>query len=237
MPQHDYVLWKQHHLCELKALVSNELTKPTVFTPTHPIFTEIRQNMYGQGKAKTMIPEYMAAELDEFGLLVWYFDDGYWGTETYGYPRIANKGIDATSLEKAVSIVNSKLNLTLRVRSSKHLDSTTRAIKIPKQDKLRLLPIWMNFVAKYEIPNCMAYKLGMDGTWTDAWKAQMNMEAHANSVYERLRDPDWLLTEYETKQRSVLSIAQELGCSHKHVTNHMKKFGMKIRPRWPTLAP
>jgi len=49
--------------------------KCQIVTPSHSIFTEIRNAVY-ENDNKHRLPLDLFGELDEFGLLIWYLDDG-----------------------------------------------------------------------------------------------------------------------------------------------------------------
>jgi hypothetical protein len=132
--------------------------KPNWQTPSHPIFTELRLQFYADECGdKSIIPELVMEELDEFGLMIWYLDDGSAGVSGgRPYPCISAPGWQRDCLEKLGERINSRLDLRLYVWPRKPRPRTENRIML---DRDRLMPIWRKFVIEYNLPECMLYKI------------------------------------------------------------------------------
>lgn len=128
-------------------------------TVSHPIFTYLRESVYVENK-KNIVTDYIINNLDLFGFLIWYLDDGCPQKQRHKcFPRISCKGYSEESLKKFCSSFNDKYNLSLKIQKSKHRDGENKTISIPAKDRDFLFPIWNNFFEKYKIPKYMKYKI------------------------------------------------------------------------------
>lgn len=84
--QLEYLKWKKNFLesfgilCKMRTYVhksdrykSGECTSYSFTTRSHPIFSQFRTNYYGSAK---YVNREDVVKLDEFGLAIWYMDDG-----------------------------------------------------------------------------------------------------------------------------------------------------------------
>jgi len=170
--QTDYVKWKCDKFSFLNARFFSSSRKktgtniyqncPEMCTTSYPLFTELRKKIYGDGhiSSKTYIPLNVFSQLDLFGLLIWYLDDGYFG-KNRAPPSIACKGWDDDDLDAIVESLNVKFSLTLYVYRSKfRVDEINKIIKFRVVDKKKIFPIWEELFVLHKIPECMKYKLG-----------------------------------------------------------------------------
>jgi hypothetical protein len=159
--QRDYVLWKKDRFeifkpnyFESNALVERKgekiwVKKPTIITPSHPIFTELRTKFYsGKSKDKDTIPYELIEQLDSLGLLIWYLDDG---TRNDCSPIISNKGFGYEQLCQIVCILNKNLKCSLYAMNNKG----SNRICFNPENRDRFLDEWQNI----NIPESMKYKL------------------------------------------------------------------------------
>lgn len=178
--QTEYLKWKMSFFEKFKPrLFIKKDNKPEITTCTHPIFSKIRNLVYtpinriinGENVVrmeKTFPHPDLINKLDEFGLLIWYLDDGYYGKitrksgKTYCYPNIAVKSMDIPMINKAVNIINKKFGLNLYVYESKWKNSTNRVIKFNHSDCDIIFHKWRELAIKYNLPKSMWYKLGLN---------------------------------------------------------------------------
>jgi len=65
--------------------------------------------------------------------------------------------------------------------------------------------------------------------WGEKSKAEQ-MKIHDQKLPQQLLDKQWLIENYETKEKSLTDIAEELRCSISPVRYQLRKFGVKIHP-------
>jgi hypothetical protein len=165
--QKDYVIWKKDMLKVFKPNYT-ESHGPTITTPAHQIFGQMRQSFYGNKKNKCQIPLDIIDKIDYLSLMIWYLDDGYLGRPKSGlkstgrprrtYPHIIAKGYNLEDLEKLSEVINSKLNIQSYLKTHKHCGSLNKLLCF-NNDKKKLFSIWSEFARNLSLPECMFYKL------------------------------------------------------------------------------
>lgn len=180
--QRDYVHWKAQMLSELSPLVSPSDRRHEMWTPSHPMFTLLRDKFYPSRTRckKTLIPLDMIARLDFLGLMVWYLDDGYLGKpksglrrnrwRTQAAPSITAKRLDYNQLVQAIGIVNANLGLSLDVVTVRHCGGLNKLVRIRSVDRHRILSRWRQMAEEYDLPSCMYYKLNMHNEEVLSWE-------------------------------------------------------------------
>lgn len=186
--QTEYLKWKMPFFEKFKPrFFVKKNGAPEIITCTNPVFSQIRDLVYHPIKRiiqnkevirmeKTFPHPNLICKLDEFGLLIWYLDDGYAGpTRSFNknrgeagkmyphrtiWPTIAVKSMDIPMLNQAVDTINKNLGLTLSVYESKWKDSTNRVIKFGAKNRDIILPKWIELANKHDLPQSMWYKLG-----------------------------------------------------------------------------
>jgi len=158
--QFDYVQWKSKQLQVFEARFSACPDKPELVTPQHPIFTMLKEKFYRNGsRRKNVIPLDLIEKMDEFGLFIWYLDDGGLNGRMM---KICVKLFNRKDTIDAVEILNKRLGLTMYVSTEfPHRDKTYRTVIIPAASRDKLMPLWDKFVVDYNLPDCMKYKLAM----------------------------------------------------------------------------
>jgi hypothetical protein len=165
--QANYLAWKRElvgegfrgGLCRvIDRRKHRTVEKPNWTTPSHPIFTELRPQFYADGRGeKSIIPDVVMEELDEFGLMIWYLDDGSAGVSGgRPYPCISAPGWHRECLDKFCDKITSRLGLRLYVWPREPRPHTESRIML---DKDRLMPTWCGFAHEYNLPACMLYKI------------------------------------------------------------------------------
>lgn len=174
--QIEYTYWKASKLQKFLAKTRKtegdaKSRKSELWTVSHPVFTKLRDTFYKERTMshKSMIPNWVAEQMDEFALLIWYLDDGYKGVRPDGLdtkgnkrrpaPRIAAKGWDDEDLCSTTEILNERLGLNLYVYRSKHRDGINKIVIIPAADWRRLFALWQGMFEEHGIPECMRYKV------------------------------------------------------------------------------
>lgn len=147
LKQKDYLLWKATTLSSLMPNIGGLDKKPTLRTPTHPFFWELRQTIYVDGK-KRIVPDYIIKKLGILSLLIWYLDDGSYCKNK---PIIRNCMLSLENLTKITRHINQKYNLEIYAKPT--------YIFFPKISRDKLFPIWRQLAKMMEIPTCMNYKL------------------------------------------------------------------------------
>jgi hypothetical protein len=161
--QTDYVKWK----CDkLKCFNTNFINavdnnRPEMWTTSYPMFTDLRKKIYGSAfvSTKTYIPLDVFVQLDLFGLLIWYLDDGH---NPRSVANIACKGWNDFDLEAIVNHLNNKFSLSLYVYKSKHKGGVNKIIKFRAIDKRHVFHIWHELFELHKLPECMRYKLDLN---------------------------------------------------------------------------
>jgi len=150
--QIEYCIWKSDFLKDFQPRFYSSKKMAEFVTPSHPIFTEIRGLVYENGN-KNRLPLELFGELDEFGLLIWYLDEG----GRYGMAQsITSKLFNTDDLKYLVVHINKTLGLGLYVE---HNEGIMSKIVISANDKNILFPIWNKLFDKYNIPESMRYKI------------------------------------------------------------------------------
>jgi hypothetical protein len=131
--------------------------KPNWTTPSHPIFNWLNDQFYIEGSEyKCKISAFVAQALNEFGLLIWFLDDGH--SQILGgrpYLDISTPRWRKEDLERICSNLNSRLALHLYVKSY----AIETRINIPAEDRDQLLPVWWKLADEYDLSRCMRYKI------------------------------------------------------------------------------
>jgi hypothetical protein len=105
---------------------------------------------------KSIMPGFVIEALDEFGLLIWFLDDGH--SQILGgrpYLDISTPGWRKEDLERLCDGLNSRLGLNLYVKSY----AIENRVNIPAKDRDHLLPFWWKLAEEYNLPRCMRYKI------------------------------------------------------------------------------
>lgn len=153
--QVEYCKWKAYFLKDFYPRVYPSSEKCEIVTPSHPIFTEIRSEVYENGN-KHRLPLNLFGELDEFGLLIWYLDDG----GKYGRAQsIASKLFNVDDLKSLIAHINKNLGIGLYVKDYAHNGGIMSKIVISAKDRDFLFPIWNKLFDRYKIPESMRYKV------------------------------------------------------------------------------
>jgi len=153
--QIEYCEWKAIFLKDLSPKVYSSTEKCQIVTPSHPIFTEIRNAVY-ENDSKYRLPLDLFGELDEFGLLIWYLDDG----GKYGRAQsITSKLFNTDDLKALVIHINENLGTGLYVKDYAHNGGIMSKVVISAKDRDLLFPIWNKLFDKYKIPENMRYKV------------------------------------------------------------------------------
>lgn len=155
--QKDYAEWKRKMLavfqpCKLSCVD----IKPIFSTPYHHIFDSIRQNWYNEKEErKAFIHMDHVKNLDLFGLFIWHMDDANQESNC-----IYSSCFTKNNLQEVVNMINNKFDLSLYLTGSKIVnDKLVNNIYFDKRNRNKISEIWKNYFIKYELPNCMAYKL------------------------------------------------------------------------------
>jgi len=164
--QIDYNIWKSTILSRFGPRLYEEKTSghgvySRFCTCCHPIFTQLRAGLYGD-TGKERLPLMFVRELGYLGLLIWYLDDGSLNSRDYsntigirrGYMTIAIEKILYSEVAGAVDCINEELGLSLLFRSS--------VIYFETESMVKLIPIFEELFLRYDIPDCMLYKLGLE---------------------------------------------------------------------------
>jgi excisionase family DNA binding protein len=153
--QIEYCKWKANFLKDFYPRVYPLTKKCQIVTPSHPIFTEIRNAVY-KNDNKHRLPLDLFGELDEFGLLIWYLDDG----GKYGRAQsITSKLFNVDDLTALIIHINKNLGTGLYVKDYPHNGGLMSKIVISAKDRDFLFPIWNKLFDKYGIPENMRYKI------------------------------------------------------------------------------
>lgn len=166
LKQAEYCKWKYEKLKIFKTTYNQYLEKNRIElrTTSFPLFTELRKKFYGSDSIGNKLPMDILSELDLFGLLIWYLDDGYYGCPEFDkhqkpYPSITIKRCDYNDLCVLVNSINRKYGLNLFVAKHKHNGGWNKKIMIKKEDRKKLFPLWADMFKEQNIPDCMSYKL------------------------------------------------------------------------------
>ncbi len=156
--QRDYIVWKRQMFSVFAPWLSGDELK--IATPVHSIFSSLREEFYDESKSKkAYIPFKYIEKLDEFGLLIWYLDDGH--IHHYS-PTIASGLFMRSDLQKTIDIINNNLQLSLHIQGpclDKRRNSLIYTIYFPVTSRDKIIPIWEKMFDDYKIPDCMRYKI------------------------------------------------------------------------------
>jgi len=156
--QRNYVVWKADVLRPLHGQFYDG-TKPTVRTPSAPMFSDLKEQFYGSTSGmKNRIPQGLIRDLGALGLLIWYLDDGsvQWHKITM---RIGSKCFSRDDLEATCDTLNLELGTDLAVTSSRHRGGQYHCITIREASRKVLLPLWLADAERLGLPDCMMYKI------------------------------------------------------------------------------
>jgi len=158
LKQSDYVYWKANILSIFKPRISNCKNHTSLITKTNPIFTFLRNNFYNLpiNCQKSKIPIDLVSNIDLFGLMVWYLDDGNLSKKSWNL-TIGAMGWDDNDLADLSNLINLKFNLSTYVYKCRHKNGTNKILKFPFKDRL-ILNDWKNIAFIHKIPKCMFYK-------------------------------------------------------------------------------
>jgi hypothetical protein len=158
LKQKEYVFWKANLLSIFKPrVVINKSAE--LICKTHPIFTEFRSGFYlPQESNKSIIPINLIENLDLFGLMIWYLDDGSLGKKSWNL-SIGVKGWKQDCIDEFVKMLNEKFSISSYVYECKHYAGTNKVVKIPHKDR-KILDKWRELAVVAETPPCMMYKFG-----------------------------------------------------------------------------
>ena len=158
--QTEYVKWKSEKLKILNTTFTNtdDGNKPQMWTTSYPMLTELRKKIYGdtQISNKTYIPIDVFSQLDLFGFLIWYLDDGYNGEYV---ADIGCKSWNDFDLQAMVDHLNSNFSLSLSINKSRHMGGINKRIRFSSALKKHIFSMWRELFDFHNIPECMSYKL------------------------------------------------------------------------------
>lgn len=193
-PCGDYTDWKIKILNRFAPRRWANDIRTEMITPSHPIFTKLRGKFYTRPYLcdKDIIPMDLVEQLDLFGLMIWYLDDGYLGVPQDGLinnarnlngpkwhkkpsPHIVAKGYKYNELVEVCNIFNNKFGLHLNVGTSKHRDGINKFINIPASDRTLVLEQWRKLAKQHDLPKSMWYKLNMHDPKLLKWELQENV--------------------------------------------------------------
>lgn len=182
-PQEPYTEWKAGFLSIFHPRIHTKRRKTNckrgwtikceLSTVSHPIFTFLRDKFYASRSRcdKSILPMDILSQLDLFGLMIWYLDDGYLGRPKSGIdkkgrkmkpsPHIVAKGYSYKQLTNLTIALNEKYDLSLYVKKNKHRDGINKTVRIPARDRSRIFDQWRAWAIEYQLPECMYYKLNM----------------------------------------------------------------------------
>jgi len=152
--QKEYLKWKANMLEELKPKIS----RIELFTPTHPIFTSLRENFYNSKKGKNNLINDYVGKIDWLGFFIWYLDDGGLQSRERDF-TITSKLFHEKGLISLLNLINKKLGLRLIIKFYKHREGTMARIKILAKDRTKVKTKFEELFKKYQFPECMAYKI------------------------------------------------------------------------------
>ncbi len=159
-----YTHWKAKNMQMFLARSSDNGNISEMCTCTHPIFTRLRDEFYPVRTAcnKYRIPTTVARKMDEFGLLIWYLDDGCASKRDPLQMLITANGWNITDLTLTIQMLNSALGLHMYIKEYPRHGSvhSNKSVKIPAVDRDILIPKWNSLFNAYSIPTCMKYKFG-----------------------------------------------------------------------------
>ena len=151
--QMDYVVWKAEHMPELLPCLSlNNKKGPVYSTVSFPMFSVLREEMYGTKGRKNRVAKCILEGLDFLGLLVWYLDDGTWTHP----PVIGKKIFMHEDLMTLVQSLEQRLKIVIGAKQRRGYFFTS----FPKRGRDYLFSKWRGLFDLYHIPDCMRYKLG-----------------------------------------------------------------------------
>jgi hypothetical protein len=150
--QREYVDWKSKQLACFGSIACGKV-RPELFTWTRPMFTTLREEIYGEHTKKSFLPKHQFKDLNHLGLLVWYLNDGTWGK---GQMTIRCELFNNADLEWITGHLNHKLKLDMKLYDYGY----TRHVSLRAGSRDKVLPIWKKLFKQHSIPQSMAYKLG-----------------------------------------------------------------------------
>jgi len=158
--QLDYIQWKKSLLNIFQPSIKIRATSCQLYTPTHPIFTDLRQQFYPSVNKcrKSKLPISLIQKIDLLGFLIWFLDDG---TNKKGTISICSALFDENELIEVINIINNKYNLNLYLRKEKPQNLKYKIPKIicfPYKDRDTLLSKWITIAQNLNLPKSMYYK-------------------------------------------------------------------------------
>lgn len=157
--QKDYLRWKMQRLEQFCPSWWEGESQCQIQTVTHDFFEELRRDFYGDRTRKHSVELKYAEELDLFGFLVWFLDDGCCSKEKQ--TTIGSKTFAFNNLTDVCTRINEHLDLHLYVRQEKNGDSHYNRMCIPANDRDRLFPIWRAMIEEENVPDCVSYKVAV----------------------------------------------------------------------------
>lgn len=230
--QREYRSWKKHMLKRLdfKLYRNNQLN-----SPSHPIYTRLRQQFYPHG-VKTITEENLALLTHPIGLACLYLDDGSLvmkygnrrSNKYYIYPEISLSTHSFTKGENQLLCDHIKNQFGIQFIFHQHPDGHGFHIRIGESQEIkRFLDLIKPYVSDIK---CMAYKLDLTGQLT---KKKLELEhkfPNAEVSFINMTDPHrkyskeeiTLMHELHTKGLSLKEIASELNRSYWSVAHKFK---------------
>jgi hypothetical protein len=195
--QREYLHWKFDMLQEFKPKLSNL----ELFTPTHPIFTQLKKSFYVDNSSrKNNLINPIVKDIDWLGFLIWYLDDGGLQSRNRDF-MITSKLFKPAHLLPLIEHINNKLGLHLDIHSYNHKKGIMSRIRVPAEDRDKVYTQFKGLFEIYNIPSCMDYKLDIQ---------PVRLETHNKWSEEELN----ILRNYPSKRRyskeDILNIKNSL---------------------------
>ena len=188
--QKEYSLWKQNILnrfnpiySEVNNTVKGKQYKQSIITTKQYSVLKILRKEFYQTNKKGFLPINILKNMDAFGMMIWYFDDG---SNSKGAFQIAAEEFTNNNAEFFVDLLNKKLGLDLHITKNGAVYINVKSQKI-------LLPIWEGLFKTYGLPECMRYKIVRSNEYADYCKwtnEEMNIlkDNYSKFSLEELKD-------------------------------------------------
>lgn len=154
--QKEYLKWKANLLKEFKP----KLSGTEFFTPTHPIFTDIKRNFYISSKRKNNLINPYIKKINWLSFFIWYLDDGGLQSGNRDF-TITSKLFHEKQLNYLINLLNQKLGLGLIIRYYKHKEGIMARIKVLAKDRDKVKEKFDELFKNYNLPDCIYYKINL----------------------------------------------------------------------------